>query len=326
MQTRIFGRTGLTVPALGFGCGAVGGLMVRGEPADQERAVALAIERGVTFFDTAPMYGDGQSETNLGRVFARLRPQITLATKFSIRPADRDRVAAAVRESIDASLRRLGREQVDLLQLHNVVAFDGRPGSLSPDVVLGEVVPALARLRDQGLIRFTGFTGVGETPALLALADSGAFEGIQVPYNLLNPSVGRPFAAGMAGQDYGLVLRHADAAGMGSIGIRVLAGGALSGEEARHPVGLAAVPPIGTNPDYGADVAAARRFQPLLDAGHVGSLVEAALRFAIGEGGPSLVLVGVSTIEQFQEAADAVERGPLPAEALSLAQGIWAQA
>ena len=71
METRVFGRTGLHVSKLGFGCGAVGGLMVRGAPADQELAVARAVDAGITFFDTAPGYGDGLSETNLGRVLAR---------------------------------------------------------------------------------------------------------------------------------------------------------------------------------------------------------------------------------------------------------------
>ena len=323
MRTRIFGRTGLTVPVLGFGCGAVGGLMVRGEPADQERAVALAVERGVTFFDTAPAYGEGRSEANLGRVLAHLQPRITLATKFTIRPADRERVADALTESMTASLRRLGREQVDLFQLHNLIASDGRPGSLSPAFVLGDVVPALASLRGQGRLRFTGFTGVGATADILEVVDSGAFDSIQVPYNLLNPSAGRQFSPGMVGQDFGQVLRRAKASDMGSIGIRALAGGALSGEVARHPVGMAEVGPIGTGSDYTADVTAAHRFEPLVRAGHAGSLVEAALRFAIGTGGPSTVLVGVSTLEQFAFALDAVEKGPLPPDALVLARQTW---
>src|SRR5215472_16439542 len=100
MEMRTFGRTGMRVSILGFGCGAVGGLMVRGDPADQERAVGLALDHGVTFFDTAPSYGDGQSETNLGRVLAKLRPDITLATKFSIRPEDRGRIPDAIRASV----------------------------------------------------------------------------------------------------------------------------------------------------------------------------------------------------------------------------------
>ena len=73
MQTRSFGRSGLKLSVLGFGCGAVGGLMVRGAATDQERAVAKAIDAGINYFDTAAMYGDGQSETNLGRVIKALK-------------------------------------------------------------------------------------------------------------------------------------------------------------------------------------------------------------------------------------------------------------
>ena len=74
MQTRPFGRTGLQLSVLGFGCGAVGGLMVRGTPADQERAIARALEAGVNYFDTAWQYGEGESEKNLGRILRTLRP------------------------------------------------------------------------------------------------------------------------------------------------------------------------------------------------------------------------------------------------------------
>src|SRR6187401_1105342 len=68
METRKFGRTGLNISVLTFGCGAVGGLMTRGAPADQERAVARALEAGVNHFDTAAAYGAGASEQNVGRV------------------------------------------------------------------------------------------------------------------------------------------------------------------------------------------------------------------------------------------------------------------
>ena len=60
MEMRVFGRSGLRLSALGFGCGAVGGLMVRGTPRDQERAVARALDAGVNYFDTAVQYGDGE--------------------------------------------------------------------------------------------------------------------------------------------------------------------------------------------------------------------------------------------------------------------------
>ena len=67
MQLRVFGRTGMQLSVLGFGCGAVGGIMVRGDPADQERAIARAIAAGVNYFDAAVQYGDGESEKNRGR-------------------------------------------------------------------------------------------------------------------------------------------------------------------------------------------------------------------------------------------------------------------
>jgi L-galactose dehydrogenase/L-glyceraldehyde 3-phosphate reductase len=68
MEMRVFGRSGMRLSILGFGCGAVGGLMVRGAPADQERALARALEVGVNYFDTAWQYGTGESEKNLGRI------------------------------------------------------------------------------------------------------------------------------------------------------------------------------------------------------------------------------------------------------------------
>ena len=67
MELRVFGRTGMELSVLGFGCGAVGGLMVRGDPADQERTIARAIAAGVNYFDTAVLYDNGKSENNLGR-------------------------------------------------------------------------------------------------------------------------------------------------------------------------------------------------------------------------------------------------------------------
>jgi aryl-alcohol dehydrogenase-like predicted oxidoreductase len=71
MEMRVFGRTGMQLSALGFGCGAVGGLMVRGDPVDQERTIARATAAGVNYFDTAVQYGNGESEKNLGRILQK---------------------------------------------------------------------------------------------------------------------------------------------------------------------------------------------------------------------------------------------------------------
>src|SRR5262249_57649917 len=87
METRAFGRTGMRFSILGFGCGAVGGLMVRGDPADQERTVARALDAGVNYLDTAVQYGDGASETNLGRVLKTLKPaNAFVGTKVRLNP------------------------------------------------------------------------------------------------------------------------------------------------------------------------------------------------------------------------------------------------
>jgi L-galactose dehydrogenase/L-glyceraldehyde 3-phosphate reductase len=67
MEMRVFGRTGMQLSVLGFGCGAVGGLMVRGDPLDQERTIGRAIAAGVNYFDTAVQYGNGESEKNSQR-------------------------------------------------------------------------------------------------------------------------------------------------------------------------------------------------------------------------------------------------------------------
>ena len=97
------------------------------------------------------------------------RPEIVLATKVNLRGVAAGDFAAAVARSIDASLGRLGRSHVDLFQLHNAIGDTPHPSdvqTLPVDVELGEVVPALARAREQGKTRFIGITGLGHTDAL----------------------------------------------------------------------------------------------------------------------------------------------------------------
>src|SRR3989442_11798264 len=100
MEMRVFGRTGMRLSVLGFGCGAVGGLMVRGDPRDQERTIARAIATGVNYFDTAVQYGNGESEKNLGRVLQKLKPaDVTVGTKVRLPSADVGDIAGAVAKS-----------------------------------------------------------------------------------------------------------------------------------------------------------------------------------------------------------------------------------
>lgn len=316
MELRQFGRTGLDISVLTFGCGAVGGLMTRGEPRDQDRAVKRALELGINHFDTAPSYGDGTSEENLGRALKGIMERPFVSTKVRIAPQDRGRIAEAVAGSLDASLNRLRRDSVDLFQLHNPLTEKGEGETLTVAQALDEVVPALERARQQGKARFIGFTAVGETAAIHRLIDSGAFDSAQIPYNVLNPSAGGSLPARYPAQDYGRLLDRAEPVAMGSIGIRVLAGGALSGTEERHPLGAATVAPIGSGSSYADDVRRALRFEPLLREGYAASLPELALRFAIANKKLTTTEIGLATIEQLKLAVSAIEKGPLPEAAL----------
>lgn len=319
MEQRVLGRTGLKVSVLGFGCGAVGGLMVKGEPADQERAVARALELGINYFDTAAQYGAGRSETNLGRVLKSLKPDLYLGTKVRLPPTEPAQIGAAISAALEASLKRLQLERVDLFQFHNAIVDRTSGGEFAADTVLDEVVAAFERLRQEGKIRFFGITAVGGTSALHQVVDARAFDTAQVSYNLLNPSAGGAVPSGFPAQDYGNLLGHARAADMGVINIRVLAGGALSGSEDRHPLGSPPPDPIGSGGSYATDVARARRLEPLVREGHADSLVEASLRFAIANDAVSTVLVGYSTLEQLEYAARAIGKGKLPPTALARA-------
>ena len=317
METPVYGRTGMQFSVLGFGCGAVGGLMVRGDPRDQERAVARALAVGVNYFDTAVQYGDGESEKNLGRVLQNLKPgNAVVGTKVRLPSAEFGRIASTVTKSLDGSLARLRRERVDIFHLHNAITADGGGEALSVQQVLGEVVPAFEQLRQQGKIRFLGLTAIGDTRALQQVVDSGAFDSAQVVYNMLNPSAAVASPANYPAQDYGRLFDHTKAAGTGVIAIRVLAGGALSGSAERHPIASPPPEPIGSAMSYDADIARARRLMPLVTEGFAASLTEAATRFAIGNAAVGTILVGMATPQQFEDAFAAVEKGPLPAAAL----------
>jgi aryl-alcohol dehydrogenase-like predicted oxidoreductase len=122
MQLRVFGRTEMRLSVLGFGCGAVGGFMVRGDPADQERIIARAIAVGVNYFDTAVQYGNGESEKNLGRVLQKLKPAgVVVGTKVRLPPVEFGRIADAVTMSLEGSLARLGLDRADIFHLHNPI-------------------------------------------------------------------------------------------------------------------------------------------------------------------------------------------------------------
>lgn len=325
MELRPLGRTGISVSTLGFGCGNVGGLMIRGTPAERERAVTRAMELGVNYFDTAALYGDGQSETNLGVALKNLgvRGRVYVGTKFRLAPGDLTNASAAIERALDGSLRRLGMSDVDLFQFHNPIGPAREGSKASARDVLDVIVPALQRLQQAGKIRFYGITAVGDSAALHEVAGTGAVHTAQVVLNLLNPSAARPTPPKFPAHDFGGLLGVARRHGIGAIVIRVLAAGALSGTMDRHPVAVPAVAPIASGPDYETDVRRTAVLAALVKEGHAASLPEASLRFALGADGVSTILLGSSSLEHLEAAATAVARGPLSPAALERLDALW---
>ena len=303
----------MRVSALGFGCGATGGMIIAADRATKLRAVARAVDAGITYFDTAQAYGNGASESGLGEVLAALKPNVVVGSKVMLNLDEFSDIESAIVRAAEISLRRLQMERLDLFQLHNPIGITPAPGSnwiaLSD---LDAVSRAFERLRAQGKIAHWGINGLGETAALhQAVAICGA-QTIQACFNLLNPSAGHGKPVEPTFQDYRGLIPAAARAGVGVIAIRVLAGGALTDADARHALASPSVDPIATHSSYDADVVLARHFRTWVDKGWANTLAEAALRFAMFEPGVSSALVGFSSLDQLEQAIAAAERGPLP--------------
>lgn len=314
MEQRQLGNTGLTVSALGFGCGNVGGLMVRGTHEQQVEAVKRALEAGITYFDTAPLYGNGLSETHTGAVLTELNAwgHITLGTKVRLRPEDLQDPPASIRASLVASLERLGRDSVDLLQLHNQLkdVVDPSGGSIATEQ-LDAIAQGMRALLKEGLARHIGYTGVGDTAALHENARSGRFETMQSYFNAINPSAGYAGKPG-PGQDMQGVIDVAGDSGLGVIAIRVMAGGAMTAQETRAPLaspnlGGALVP----GDTYEVDISRAVWLESLAKELGLESALELSLRFVISKPEVSTALVGYSDMNQLESAIHWAERGPL---------------
>lgn len=321
MEQRGLGRTGLRVSALGFGAGAVGGLFVRGDRAEQTKAVARALAAGITYFDTAPSYGEGRSEENLGRALSELDAwrSVAVGTKVRLQPDDLPDAIAAIQRSCEASLRRLGRDTVDLLQLHNPIVT--RRGGGDPDVgssrpldlttIDGLVAEGMQRVVARGLVRHIGVTGLGETPALHALVATRRFGTVQTYFNAVNPSAGFPGASGGA-QDFAGLIGAAAAEEMGVIAIRVMAAGALSARPHRHRNAGDPGPLLASGAEYARDLDRARAIEGIAAEVRYDSALELALRFALATPGISTVLVGFSDLAQLEDALRWAGRGPVP--------------
>jgi aryl-alcohol dehydrogenase-like predicted oxidoreductase len=158
MNTRKLGKSGLEVSALGFGC--MGMSFGYGPAVDKQQGISLiraAVERGVTFFDTAEVYGPFTNEDLVGEALAAVRDRVVIATKFGFRigadgkQAGLDSRPAHIREVADASLKRLRTDRIDLFYQHRV----------DPDVPIEDVAGAVKELIQAGKVKHFGLSEAG---------------------------------------------------------------------------------------------------------------------------------------------------------------------
>ncbi|RKG87925.1 aldo/keto reductase [Corallococcus sp. CA049B] len=157
METRKLGRQGLTVSALGLGCMGMSDFYAGRDDAESEATLLHALDRGITFFDTADAYGPGRNEELVGRVLGPHRQRVILATKFGLvrdpaNPQSRGVNGRPdyVKQACDASLKRLGMDVIDLYYLHRV----------DPKTPIEDTVGAMAELVKAGKVRFLGLSEV----------------------------------------------------------------------------------------------------------------------------------------------------------------------
>ena len=215
MEYAQLGRTGVTVSRLGFGGAPAGLTNYLGEytPANAKQrqqvidALQQALELGITYFDTAPGYGQGESESIFGEALEGIGEHVFVATKVGTEDH--------VRPSAEASLKRLRRDRLDLLQIHG---DSYKPSMVDAILAPGGMLDQMEKLKAEGLVRFIGFTTEDQNPAVYRFIETGRFDVVQLCYNLLyqHPAEWtRPFGS----------MFEAEKAGMGVVTMRTVTSG-----------------------------------------------------------------------------------------------------
>lgn len=301
MEKRILGRTGLEVSVLGLG-GLFLSKLGGNDQDEARRATHRALELGVNYVDTAPGYLD--SEAVLGYALQGAPQSYYLSTKLGGRPQPFDpKDKAALRQSVQESLRLLGRDHIDILFIHE----PDRPGQYDwwtdYDNFHGPVNDVLDELKAEGIIRFTalGGTTAYELPPIIA---TGRYDVVLTAFNY-----------SLLWREATIeVLPEAKRQGMGIIVGSPLQQGALArryDEEVRAGARWLSPP---RREQY-------RRLYALLD--EIGmSLPELGLRFVISNPDISLTLMGARSVAEVEANVQAVEKGPLPQALLDRLQEI----
>jgi D-threo-aldose 1-dehydrogenase len=314
MKYRRLGRTGLEVSVLMFGCGNVGGLLIRGTPDDMRSTVRGALDAGINWFDTAAAYGDGVSERSLGSLLEGIEDTPYVSTKLRLDTDRLDDAAGEVERLMGESLRRLGRQSVDLVQLHNPIGHEtGQRNAISEAELTRPcgVIDALDRVREQGLTRFIGMTGLGEAESCRRIAETGRFDTAQVYFNMLNPSAARAMPPRWTGQNFAGLLGACRSHDVGVIAIRVMAAGILASDD-RH--GRESI--LTSDTDVASEEHKTRAVFAALGDGH-GTRAQAAIRFVLSNPDVAAANIGVAEPAQLDESLLAAELGGLPDGALA---------
>ena len=306
MEYSILGRTGLKVSRAGFGGGGIGQVWGATSEAEAIRSVHRALELGITFFDVAPAYGDGKAEEALGKALVGRTEDVIIATKVRLRGADMSDIAGAVRRSVENSLNRLRRDQVHVLHVHN--RFTERRGealdSITGDDVMGPVLETYKQMQQDNKTRFIGLSAMDHhVPTMHRLINSGEFDTVLAYYNLLNITAQEPIPSGAEIFDNGQIIPMARSRGMGVIGIRSHAAGALTPALDRAPTP--------GDPLMEADLRKASMLDFLLD-GPIETLSQAAMVFSLMNRSIDSTVPGVKNETEAEEIARCIDLPPIP--------------
>lgn len=292
MNYRNLGKTGIRVSEL-----SLGGLFtssLAGGLAETERIVRRAVDAGINLIDTAPAYAD--SEETLGKVLRNIPEPLVLVTKLGGRPQPFDpRDPFGLQESVETSLRLLGRETLDGLMIHEPDRPGQYPWWTSYEPLEGPVLQVLDQLKQTGKIRFAGLAGT-TTSELSALVRSDRFELLLTAFNY--NALYREAAAELipAASLRGMGILAGSIYGQGFLGRR------FDAEVQSRPIWLAE---------------SRRRqflaFYELLDQSGLG-ITELCLRFALANDHFGSVLIGCKTLPQLETSLAHAARGPLPAD------------
>lgn len=323
MNYRRFGRTGLRVSEVVFGGGFVGGLLVLADEDTRRRVLRRALDAGINWIDTAPLYGQGRSEEAIGALLAEIAEPPYLSTKVRLDLDNLSDIPGAIERSVHESLRRLQRDSVDLIQLHNQIGTrqgSGVLGAISIEDVLRKngVADGLERVRKAGLTRFIGLTALGEATAIVRALQSGRFDSAQVYYNLLNPSAARAMPPRWSGHDFSGVCAACARHDVAMMGIRVFASGVLA-TDLRH--GREVV--LTENSELAIETQRAHAALNALGAGH-GTRAQTALRFALANPNFACFVVGIGEPSHLDEVIEAQSRGPLSPEVVARLEPVYA--